>query len=243
MQYHSNFVQYISAIKELNFPKAVIWDISKDKNGTIWIASGNGNYLFPKPGKFDFLKLHFNFTDGIKKESLDCFRFTAYDNQLVLIDSNIGLLKGRLEIDSSFTVGVFTDQFGKEIARDFIYHSIIDSEKNIWTATWKHKFKKYQLINGNLNPLEVNTENGFSNMFNHVRHIHEDQQKNIWISNTNGLFQLSKSEDRILSFPPVLSAPCPIESFNARAIIEDRGGHLWVSTMSGTVSFSKTGST
>ncbi|WP_296385736.1 sensor histidine kinase [Winogradskyella sp.] len=218
----------------------VIWGITEDKNGNIWVCRSWKPPLVAKKDTYEFKELSFNLEDDLdKKKNINPFKYIQYNETVFLIDSGSGLLKGTLENDSILIVSKFRDANGKAIGEEFIYNSIIDSEQNIWTATWKNRFKKYKYTNNQLIEQNVISTNGLLGMSGHVRSVYEDSQKNIWLSNANGLYKLTSNKSNIVIFPPKHIKNCFEETFNVTAITEDENNHIWVTTTKDLYRFNK----
>ena len=156
-----------------------------------------------------------------------------------MVSSSAGLLRGTLKDGSTLKINSFLDPQGNKTADFFIERAIIDREKNIWIGTFKNDFKKFRLVNGNLEALEVLVKNGFMEISGNTKSIYEDSQGNIWLANTNGLYKLSKDEREISTFPPRYIKDCLTDFYGIYDMIEDKGGHLWVTTPTKLYRFKK----
>ena len=166
----------------------------------------------------------------MKKRTINAFTYIDYNDKLILVSSGTGILKGRLENDSTFHIQKFKNENGAIIGDHFMYQTIVDSEGTVWGATWRNYFKKYKVENDNLVEQEVINKNGLVDMSSFARSVYEDSQKNIWIPNSNGLYKLSETESMISVFPPGHIESCSEETYSIYGIVEDRGEHLWIST-------------
>jgi len=222
------------------FPEyRAIWGITEDSQGKIWVARGSKPPLVSTKGSFTFKEMSFSTSDStITIAKINPFKYLEYSDNRMLISAGSGLLTGVVEGDSTLTVSRFYDRDSNVMADDFLYNTMIDSDRNIWTATWDNRFKKYQLVDNTLIQQEVISKNGLMGMSGFVRSIYEDSQKNIWLANTNGLFKLSESQSKITIFPPTHVDNC-LENISVYGLAEDSGGNLWVNTPTHLYRFNK----
>ncbi len=221
-----------------NIPKVTVWGITQTADEKILFTIDNKVYVSDQNKKFIFHKLKLSFNDGIRLEKTNLFNIKEFGKNFFLIGSSSGLLKGVLSKENILTINKFKTEKGEPIATYFIEDFLIDSDKNIWIATWQNYFKKYKLINNELVRQDVFIKNGLLNMSSNILSIYEDFQKNIWISNTNGLFKLSEDKGNIFIFPPSHIENC-FSGFSVNALVEDKGKHLWIANNKGLYRFKK----
>lgn len=206
-----------------------IWGIREDSSGTIWISRSRKPPMVANKSSLDFVELHFQVEEGVVEEDINAFNYIDFSEDIILISSGSGLLKGTRVNDSILSVENFRNAEGEVVGTDYLYNIIIDNEQNIWTATWKNRFKKYKIVKDRLIEQEVISRNGLMGMTVFARSIFEDAQKNIWISNSNGLYKLSKNVEKLDVFPPRHLESC-LENNSIYGLTEDKGGHLWINT-------------
>ncbi|MCP5063669.1 MAG: hypothetical protein GY936_14575 [Ignavibacteriae bacterium] len=220
-------------------PKGAVWGISQDKKNRIWFCTNNEVFVSASENNFRFRKLKINTSNEALLKKAYVFKIQEFNENLLLISSGAGLLKGIVENDSTLNISNFTTNNGKTTANYFIEDFLIDSNRNIWIATWKNYFKKYKVANNNLIEQNVFLKSGFENMSANVLSVYEDSQKNIWLSNANGLFKLSEDKANIFQFPPSHLDDCFSDGLSVNALIEDKGNHLWIANNSGLYRFNK----
>jgi len=226
----NKIVHFLSEEVNPAIAESTIWGVTQDSNGRIWIAGYDGPYIIEENEKFSFKKLNVNLNDGVSNKETDFFRYLQYNDSLFLIESSKGLLKGTIENDDTITISKFQSTKGNYIDNHSIERTIIDYENNIWVGSSKNSYKKFKLIDNRLSEIEVISKNGFFSMSGTIKSIFEDAQRNIWIANTNGLYKLSEDSGEISNFPPRYLENCLSDLYGIYAIIEDKGGHLWIST-------------
>lgn len=207
-----------------------IWGVSEDKSGRIWVARSRNPPLIVDPATYTLKELAFKIEGKLEEKDINAFSYIEYNDSLILVSSGSGILKGRLENDSTFYIQKFKDENGDQIGGYFMYQTIVDSKGMIWGSTWRNYFKKYSVENGNLVEQEVVSKNGLLGMTAFVRSVYEDSQKNIWLPNSNGLYKLSETQSMISVFPPGHLEECNEKTYSIYGIAEDKGGHLWISS-------------
>lgn len=207
-----------------------IWEITEDQKGRIWVCQGRKLPLISDKNSYNFKEMPLVFETSLDTQTLNPFGYVEIDNQHVLLTTGSGLYRGTITDNNQLRVRPFYDANGRRIADEFLYHTLIDNEQNIWTATWKNRFKKYQLKDTILIEQEVISKNGWENMAGHARSVFQDSQNNIWIPNANGLYKLSEANIKMDIFPPSYDSTCFEKSFSVYAIAEDEGEHLWINT-------------
>lgn len=211
-------------------PEKLINGITENSNKNIFIASNDGLFISSDKTHFKFTKLKVNFKNGIDKNKVSLFNIIDYNNDFMLVNSNIGLLKAEWETSTKLSISPFLNENKKPISSDYVYNSIIDNENNIWVATLGDGAKKYKIENNKLIELDISVINKNQEMPETARSVHQDRQNNIWITSNNGLYKLMVSKNKIFSFPPLHINDCFKNELSIYDIIEDNGGHFWVTT-------------
>jgi len=219
--------------------EAVIWGVTEDSYGRIWISGHDGPYVLGGGEEYYFEKLNIYLEDGVSQKETNFFKYLHYNDSLFLVESSKGLLKGTVLNDSTISIAKFLDTKGKKISKYLVENTIIDHENNIWVGSAKNYYKKFKLVDDRLLEMEVISKNGFLGMSGNVKSIFEDSQQNIWIANTNGLYKLSKDINKISSFPPRYLDNCLNDLYGIYAIIEDGGGHIWITSPTKLYRFKK----
>ena len=245
--YNGLFVIEVNNDKIVNFnlnndkllSEKPIWGVSEDKSGRIWVARSRNPPLIIDPETYSLKELTFKIDGKLAEKDINAFTYIEYNDSLMLVSFGSGILKGRLENDSTFHIQKFKNENGDEVGAHFMYQTIVDSEGTVWGATWRDYFKKYYVENGNLVEQEVISKNGLLGMSEFVRSVYVDSQKNIWLPNSNGLYKLSETQNMISVFPPAHLEGCNEETYSIYGIAEDGGEHLWVSSPYNVYRFDK----
>ena len=226
-----DLIQFISELEDAILPEEVIWSVTEDRFGKIWISTNNGPYTLDlsEPGKFRpiITRQH----SSVDLENTKMFRFTPYNDSLMLVDSNQGLLRAVRRGEDLVEISRLKDLKGNYLPQYHINKSIVGKDGSIWAGTAKNSYFKYKLAtNGRLEPLMVSSRNGELDITENIRSIYEDQQNNIWMANSNGLFKFSPSSEDFFAFPPHHKDNCLPELTGIYAMAEDRWGYLWINT-------------
>ena len=211
-------------------PEHSIDGLVRNKN-SIWITSNNRLFVNRGSDLFKFDEIEITYDSAINQKSIILFRVIDHNPEFMLFESNFGLLKATIKSDKHLHLSHFLDPKGQQTAKFYIYKTIVDYENNIWIATWKNRFKKYKVSQGQLIQQDVISTNGnFLNMSANAMSLYEDAQRNIWIPNTNGLYKLSAINSSIIKFPPTYLPDCLKDAFSIYALKEDQGGNFWITT-------------
>ncbi|TMU57528.1 sensor histidine kinase [Flagellimonas algicola] len=211
--------------------KTTIWRTTEDNQGRLWIATKNGPFVMDSHQDFQFKKVKTPLLGSLQDlEALDFFGFRQYNDSIMLVESNKGILKGVIDGSRSMRISKFLDESGKELEEHFIENFMITPNGDIWAATWKKNFKKYRYQEGRLLEQSVISKNGLLNMSGNSKSVFEDKQGSIWITNTNGLYKLSRTREEVLVFPSRYEADCLSDFYGIYSIKEDHKSNLWITT-------------
>jgi len=239
MDNSGEIVHFLSEEVDAAIAEGAIWGVTQDNKGRIWVAGRDGPYMKDESDNFSFDKLAIRLKGNIINKKPDFYKSIQYNDSLILVESSIGLLRGIVKNDSIITISKFLDLKGDEIRDYTVVSTIIDHNNNIWVGTLKNRYKKFKLIGDRLVEIEVISKNGFLGMSGNVKSVLEDAQQNIWMANTNGLYKLSRDTKGISSFPPRHIENCLKNLYGIYAMIEDKGGHLWITTPTRLYRFKK----
>ena len=224
-------IQFIPELENAVLEEGVIWSVTEDHSGKLWISTNDGPFTLQEENPRQFKPVLTRQHPSVDLDNTKMFRFTTYNDSILLVDSNRGLLKGRLLGKDLIEISRFEDAQGQYLDQVHVNNSIIDSNRAIWVGTAKNSYFKYQMLeNGQLSSLEVSPVNGNLNITENIRSVYEDQQFNIWMANSNGLFKFSRSSADFFAFPPRYSDNCLPELNGIYAMVEDRWGYLWINT-------------
>ncbi|NND63993.1 MAG: hypothetical protein HKN48_12455 [Flavobacteriaceae bacterium] len=216
-----------------------IWGIDEDSDGRLWISRAHQLPLISGVGNFDFNPLNVTLPADISEEKYNAFNYLEFDENLFLIDTEHGLLKGSFNSSSNLKIEKFKDEKGGDIEEMYIYETLVDHDSGIWVVTRDQLYKKYELKDGWLIEQEVISKNGILGMSGYSHSIFQDLQDNIWIANANGLFKLSEDNGKITIFPPSHVYNCIPGFLSTYTIVEDRNGYVWLTSPRSLYRFKK----
>ena len=226
-----DLIQFIPEIENAVLSEEVIWNVMEDNSGKIWISTDNGPYTLVRDPSRRFKPVITRQHSSVDLNNTRMFRFTPYNDSLMLVDSDRGLLKAVRKGEDLIEISRFKDLTGKYLPAVHVNKSIVDKDGFIWTGSAKNSYFKYRMSEkGLLEPILVNPRNGHLNITESIRSIYEDQQQNIWMANSNGLFKFSPSNDHFFAFPPRHKDNCLPDLIGIYAMVEDRWGYLWINT-------------
>ncbi|WP_299550137.1 sensor histidine kinase [Seonamhaeicola sp.] len=223
-----------------SIPLKKIDGISCSKNNTIYITSGSNIYINSKNDFLSFKKTNVTYSHGLNPREIIISGIKEFQGQFLLIETNLGLLKGTFSAPSGILIDNFYSNSNIVTATHHIYRVMVDHENYIWIATWKNYFKKYKVEGDYLIEQQVIGSQGHMlNMSGNSMSVFQDDKNNIWIPNTNGLYKLTEFKRDIINFPALYLPDCFKYGLSVYAIAEDHGGNLWVTTPGDLYRFKK----
>ncbi len=222
--------------KNKNLGKDRIYSLLTISNNDIWIGLGDGLVIWhSKENKFQNIEIKKYFPE-IKRNIL-INGIVEYENEIIL-SSNFGLLVYTKKTNK-FSKLYFPEKY-KSIFPDKEISFILKEDKNnLWVGTNKSFLFKILLTknDGSLFPKNIVSflnripKNYFGSK--RVNHLCKDKKGSVWISTSQGLFELT-SNDSINIFTEKDGLPNEI----IYASLEDNLGNIWVSTNKGIAKLS-----
>jgi ligand-binding sensor domain-containing protein/signal transduction histidine kinase/CheY-like chemotaxis protein/AraC-like DNA-binding protein len=207
-----------------------IYDIKKDSDGNIWIATYRGGLcrFDKKTHKFERYR-----HDAAHQSSLSSDG-TTYIHQDADRNLWIGTIEGLNKMPAGKTTFEHFNDEGDGNAKtkgDYILCIYEDRKKNLWIGTrdagLKVKFKK----SGKLRQFTL--EHGLPG--NNVSGIQEDRKGNLWISTDNGLSRLNPETMAFKNYNKSDGLAC--KEFNFNSFHKDTNGNLYFGGYNGIVKF------
>jgi len=191
------------------FANNVVYDITQDRTGAIWFATGNGLSRF-SDGRFE----NYTAKDGLASNRV--YR--------VLADSHGNLWAGTLAGGlSRFRDGAFTNfTTGDGLVSNQIHALYEDPEGRVWVGTYHGGL--YKMEDGRPVPVEVPPEMAGEG----IESILQDSDGNLWLGTYgNGLIRWRDGTARHLAVGDQLT-----DGF-VFSLLEGREGALWIATRDG----------
>jgi len=205
------------------------WSLFEDKNGNIW-THGEGNKLYALNPKTE------EFTDKttLPNEDVYVYFFAEKDEETIWVCTDKGLFA--IDLDGTIINEYNTKQTGKNYlpANDF-HHLHEDANGTIWLATGEAGLIRWFPNDANQKSTfqHFTVEQGLSS--NTLHSIYEDENDYLWISSENGLMQLDKRTEKIVTYNK--EAGVPHNEFNRIAHFQRSDGQLYFGGINGMVTF------
>ena len=220
---------------DLELSRGTVWAATEDFDNRVWVATNDGFFRINMLEGYAIEKVTLVVAPTLKSKDIGFYKIQQYNDELFIIDSSQGLLKGNL-LENTLHIAPFLNEKGEKVEKFSVERSIIEEEGTIWLTTWKDGLRKLRIIEGRLVEEQIISVNGFKEMTSTSYSVYKDAQHNIWTANTNGLYKLSIDDRLISTFPPY---ECSLELKGIYGIIEDKGQNLWITTPTTLYRFKK----
>ncbi len=214
-----------------------IRSVFQDNDDAIWVGTyGNGiSKIDPNASKFSHVFRNIHQEQSISGNDVWAI---SEDNFGSLW---IGTWVGGLNRTNDLNSGIF-EQFNKtkypNFTDDKITSLLLDSKGRFWVGTWgRGVFQVKFNDNGTINrfeeiPINYEKPNKYYNSFNNINQIYEDKKGNIWLATYKGIHLLVNNNFEYVDFYVNGEVPESMSDENAKTILEDSDGQLWIGTSS-----------
>jgi signal transduction histidine kinase/ligand-binding sensor domain-containing protein/AraC-like DNA-binding protein len=228
----NKFTQYLSNPKDPNsLPDDIIYDITRDSHGDLWIATFRGGLVKFSPPSGRFYKM-------FAPQSLDSLVYDSEGITRLYTDSNkslwIGTLGGvnKKGIDeTTFTQYTPNATDTVSIKGDYVLSLFEDSDRRLWIGTRGSGLNLLRKDGKTFQNFTV--EDGLPG--NSVYGILEDNKGYLWLSTDNGLSRLDKKNKVFKNFNEIDGLIC--KEFNFNSFAKDHLGYLYFGGYNGIVYF------
>ncbi len=207
--------------------KGGVSSIYRDRNNTMWIGTNFGGLQYYDRAKDRFY--------SYKNDPNDSSSIANNDVRSIVEDKegNLWIVVHGKGIDRFNTKGskfYHYNSANNNLANDWAYQVLFDSEENLWVATaWgiskllkgEETFETSFYLPNDSNTISSNV----------INCLFEDSKNQIWLGTTGGLCKYRSETNNYQRF----YADLLVESINA--IEEDTKGNLWMSTNDGIIKF------
>lgn len=236
LESNNEVIHFLSEDKRaLELSSGTVWAVTEDIEGRIWVATNDGFFRIGAQDEYAIEKVDLVVSSSLESKDIGYYKIQQYSNELFIIDSSHGLLKGSL-FENTVRIAPFLNEKGETVDQFSVERSIVDENGSVWLGTWKNGLKKAKIIDGRLVQEKILAVNGFKEMSATSHSIFEDSQNNIWAANTNGLYKFSIDDRVITTFPPF---GCSFELKGIYGMLEDKGQNLWITTPTTLYRFKK----
>ena len=211
-----------------------IWSIHSDSSNRIWLG-------FYDQGLVKFDPIHFKFkflqnnsqsktqpfpisVSSIIKDSNDRIWFSSVDNGVYVYDS----------FQNEYThLNDSKNKIANGLNSLDITSLYIDSQQNIWVASWYDGL--YFLRNGTKNFININTNSTPHRLIsNRVVSLSEDTKGVIWIGTfEGGLYSFDINTDKLIHYDDQQFIDFELEKGNIRKVTTDSYDNVWLGTRKG----------
>ena len=206
----------------------MVFDITEDERGNLWIATSNGgvSVLNKKSGKF---KVFRNNPDGPGSLSSDrvvsIFRDKHSNIWIGTIDKGLDLLK---KDDDSFINYHHVPSISSSISSGAVISMYEDRSGTLWLGTLSGGINRFNRKSQHFLHISHNASDAESISQNTVLSLCEDHTGALWVGTDGGGLNLRLPGSN--SFKHYLQNPSGFGSNSITAVYEDRSGKIWVGT-------------
>lgn len=206
----------------------MIFCITEEKPGYLWVGTSNGLNLFEK--KSGKVKRFFNEPGNLNSIASNTIYTLLKNEDLLFIGGNLGLdvFDTKKKIFSHFSKSAHSNSISNDKVR-VIYKGTDD---DIWIGTI-HGLNLFNKDLGTFERFENQANDSTSISANIIQCIHEDKKQNLWIGTILGLNLMNPDRKTFKVFNT--NDGLPGNSING--IQEDDNGFLWLSTNNGLSKF------
>lgn len=232
-QTNINTLPFEQLTRKKGLPSNMVYQVTEDKSGFIWIATNEGLV------RFDGINQRVFQHDALRQNTIsgNSIRSLMYDKSGRLWVGTVG--KGLNVYDEEtdeFTAFLFEKNNPKTISNNDILCIFQDSKNRIWAGT-EGGLNLYHPKENNFKRFVADSKNPKSIGANAVLKIFEDSKGRIWVGTWDGgLNLLIPQKNGDFSFLPLkknLANPKSITSNHIWDILEDETGRIWLATFDG----------
>lgn len=194
--------------------------IIKDRKGFIWLGSWKG------------LTRYDGYTFRIFQHQNNQSKSISNNRVNAIVEDS----KGKLWIGTSNGLNIYnpaTEVFKRVDIRDvkggrnYISSVLIDSYKNVWTATFDG-IKQVDTLNWKLKEINGLKDTSASSLYNSVTFtMFQDQAKQIWVGSKFGVKRFNPKTKRLTQLPSAIANSKALMNAKIIVIRQDRQGNLW----------------
>jgi len=212
-------------------PDDTIYDLIKDSNGDLWIATYRGGII-----RFDRKK---GIVETFTNQPDDIKSLSSSGATRLFIDSNHNLWIGTINGLNKKTSGGFiryllnkgTDNNNTSISGDYILCIFEDTQKRLWIGTRGNGLNRMRVADGTFEKFTI--ADGLSG--NTIYGIQEDARGALWISTENGLSRFDPDKGIAKNYDRSDGLAC--KEFNFNSYYKDKTGRMYFGGYNGVVLF------
>lgn len=213
-----------------NIVRSIVFDAKRD---ALWIATGGGglNKLDLKSGIFTIFKAHAGNPNALSDDALRVLMLDT-DGTLWIGTDNGGL--NHFDPESKrFQVYQNDPKNPKSLSFNAVLSLYKDRLGTLWVGTL-HGLNRFHPENGSFTVFAADAAKPLALQSGNIRTIHEDHKGRFWIGTWGGgLYNFDRQTGRFEVFREKDGLP----NDAVYGILEDKGGHLWLTTNNGLACF------
>ena len=212
-----------------SIPNDRVYDIKRDVNGDLWIATNGGGLckFNERENKFETFHSVLNDTTTINSDFLTCLYIDS--NDLLWTGSSIGL-NVRLK-NGMFHRFVNSKGGGESIDGKFILFVYEDKQKHIWVGTRGNGLYLFNKQNWDYTIFTTNEGLPGNNIYGML----EDQRGYLWLSTDNGISRFDYQKREFKNYQKSDGIIC--KEFNYNSYLKDASGYMYFGGYNGIVIF------
>lgn len=231
--YHFLSKKFTHYYHDLNDPNSIaddrIYNIKKDTNGTIWIATYRGGLCKFNPDSKTFSRLTHNETDTTSLSSEGITYLYVGENNTLWVGTVAGLNK--MDSNGKTFIRYGNSHGNLEGEGDYILCITEDYLNNLWIGTRDAGLKR--ILKGSNKITAFTAEDGLPG--NTVNGILEDSQGALWLSTNNGLSRLDPVTMQFKNYNKNDGLTC--KEFNFNSFHKDSQENMYFGGYNGIVKF------
>ena len=221
-------IHYESSPNKNSIGGNLIFDITEDNSGKLWVASANGgvSVLDKKNDSFEVYRYSAGKKNGISSDRVMSIYVDGHSNIWIgTLDKGVDLFKRDEEAFINYT---HNPHFALSLGNGAIFSIFEDRSGSIWFGTSSGGVSKYDKKRQNFSQISHNVNDPLSLSHNVVLSICEDHTGALWIGTDGGGLNLRLSEEK--KFKHYFRNPDESGSTSITSVYEDKSGKIWIGT-------------
>lgn len=226
---HERFDRYVNPLID-----DVIWCITEDKKGTIWVGTNSGLVsMTPSGDEFVCKRFINDFSSphSLSNNSVRCLHITR-DQLMIVGTTGSGIDIMDLDRPGYFINHKHEDSDDGSLADNLVQSVYEDRSGSIWIGTNEglSRFDPLKQVFGQINhsPDDINTINDRT-----VWSIYEDQQGILWVGTRKGLNRVDRRNNLVFRYDRKANNPNAIGNNSVLSLYVDAHLQVWVGAVDG----------
>lgn len=210
---------------------SIVYAITKDRNGQIWIGSGLGLSKYNAKSKhlenIHLLSKNFDVTSIAVDKKVNKLYLGTWNNGLVIYD-----------INQQNTEQLLPDSQPNSLSNKNTYRVFVDKSNQIWIGTWGGGLNKFNQNTKRFSKIRIKPFNVFSKDYDIILSITEDSNGILWIgTDGGGISKIDPYRKKFKTISNSYDGKPIMNNLHITAVFEDKHGGLWLGSRGGTLSY------